>query len=96
MYKLLGFAVLGAALTLPCTLKAQEHENDRDHRYYDRDRKDYHEWNEREQRAYRHWLEQERHEKYREWNRLNADQQAAYWRWRHEHQDWDDMPHRTR
>jgi hypothetical protein len=58
-------------------------------RYYDRERKDYHEWNEAENNAYRHWWMEERHEReMRDFNRLRAAQQAEYWRWRHEHPDW--------
>ena len=58
-------------------------------RYYDRDRRDYHEWNDHEGRAYRHWLMEERREqRYREYRRLKAQQQRDYWRWRHEHSDW--------
>ena len=62
---------------------------DQPHRYYDRERRDWHEWNERESRAYRHWLMEERRERrYREYARLRAEEQRAYWRWRHEHRDW--------
>ena len=60
----------------------------KDHRYYDRDSKDWHVWNNNEDRAYRHWMTEERHERYRAYNRLRAEQQAEYWRWRHAHSDW--------
>ena len=58
-------------------------------RYYDQDRKDYHEWNEREDRAYRHWL-QMNHKAYHDWKKSNAKEQRAYWKWRHDHRgdDW--------
>ena len=59
------------------------------HRYYDRDRRDWHEWNEGENRAYRHWLmEEQRERRFRAYNRLHAERQREYWRWRHEHPDW--------
>ncbi len=29
----------------------------------------------------------ENHRKYRAFNRLNAEDQSAYWNWRHEHSD---------
>jgi hypothetical protein len=50
---------------------------------------DWHGWNDGESRAYRHWLMEERRERrYRAYNRLRAEQQQEYWRWRHEHRDW--------
>ena len=45
---------------------AEEH-----HRYYDSERRDWHEWNEKENRAYRHWLMEERRERrYREYRKV--------------------------
>jgi hypothetical protein len=68
----------------PISGLAAEHD-----RYYDRDRRDWHQWNENEERAYRHWLMEERREReYRAYNRLRAERQREYWRWRHEHADW--------
>lgn len=58
------------------------------HRYYDRDRHDWHEWNEREDHAYRQYLK-DQHREYREWNRVPRRDQTAYWRWRHEHMEMD-------
>ena len=83
MKRFAGLLLFGAMLAAPITTFADEH-----HRYYDRDAKDYHEWNDAEGRAYRHWLTEERHEKYRDFNRLNREQQRNYWRWRHAHEDW--------
>jgi hypothetical protein len=75
--------LIGSFLT-PVVTFAEEHR-----RYYDRDRRDWHEWNEHENRAYRHWLMEERRERrYREYRRINAQRQREYWRWRHEHGDW--------
>ena len=85
MKRKLSTLLLGLALAGPVAGLADA----QSHRYYDRDRRDYHEWNEREDRAYRHWL-QEQHYKMREWRRATKAQQRAYWRWRHEHpgDDW--------
>jgi hypothetical protein len=78
----LGALVLSAAMFAPllasgCAVRA---------RYYDDYRHDYHRWDDREDRAYRVWLG-ERHYEYREFNRLDNDQQRDYWRWRHDHGD---------
>jgi hypothetical protein len=94
--------ILGAALlqTVPQMAIAgasaspvARHDDDHDkrvRRYYDRDRKEYHEWTKNEDRAYRHWLE-ERREAYRDFGKLNRARQRQYWTWRHEHPgtDWD-------
>jgi len=76
--------LLGGVLLCPLATRAIGQE---DHRYYDADRKDYHEWNENENRAWRHWLE-EHHYKYHEWARADKKEQRGYWKWRHEHPDW--------
>lgn len=47
---------------------------------------DYHYWNDREERAYRMWLAERRYE-YREFSRLNKEEQRDYWNWRHNHPD---------
>lgn len=84
MRRFLALLVLSGSLFVPVMGFADEH-----HRYYDRERRDWHEWNERENRAYRHWLMEERRERqYREYRRLKAEEQHAYWRWRHAHEDW--------
>lgn len=83
MRRLFGALMLGGVLLAPAVMNARDHD---DHRYYDRDHRDYHEWNQNEDRAYRHWLE-ERHEQYRDWNRASRRQQREYWRWRHDHPD---------
>jgi hypothetical protein len=81
------FAALLGATTIVSAPRALRADQD-DHRYYDRDHRDYHEWNDAEARAYRHWITEERHEQYRDWNRASRAQQREYWRWRHEHPDW--------
>lgn len=55
-------------------------------RYYDGYYHDYHRWDGREDHQYRVWLT-ERHYEYRDFNRLDRDQQQDYWKWRHEHSD---------
>jgi hypothetical protein len=89
MLRLISPILLGAVLTVPVVARAGAAlPGDKDHRTYDRDRKDYHNWDDREDRAYRHWLE-ERHYEYRAFERLDRNRQAEYWRWRHDHADWD-------
>jgi hypothetical protein len=87
MRRYLSALLLGAMLSAPLALTAKDRDHDR--RYYDPYRRDYHEWNENENRAWRHWREQERHRNYIEWQRANRREQREYWRWRHEHPDWD-------
>jgi hypothetical protein len=87
MSRYLSAFILGTVLCVPAArMKADDehHEREKIKRYYDRDRRDYHEWNEREAKAYRHWLE-ERRERYHDFNRSRREQQREYWRWRHEH-----------
>ena len=83
MRRILAAAFLGGILFTPMTLPVRADE----HRYYDRDHKDYHEWNEAEERAYRHWLTEERHREYHDWKHANARERRDYWRWRHDHMD---------
>lgn len=85
MSRFLVSLCLGASLVAPLAVQAKDH----DRRYYDRERHDYHVWNANEQGAYRHWLMEERREReYRDYNRLERERQAEYWRWRHEHPNW--------
>ena len=56
------------------------------HRYYDRDRKDYHEWTEQEEHAYRDYLKNQRKE-YKDFSKMDRQAQRDYWHWRHEHPD---------
>jgi hypothetical protein len=84
MRRYLSTLLLGVAMCAPVVMHAQDHPK----KYYDRDKKDYHEWNEQEDRAYRHWVENERHKPYRAWSKASKSEQAEYWRWRHAHADW--------
>src|SRR5436305_14582718 len=92
MSRKLSALILGAALCAPVAVvraddEHERHEREKARRYYDRDRRDYHEWNEREGRAYRRWNEERRERQYRDFNKLERERQREYWRWRHEHPD---------
>jgi len=97
MSKFTAALFLTAGLTLPLAAVAQDRDDrheqrEREQRYYDQHRKDYHVWNEHESRAYRRYWEMERRP-YVDWQRAQAEQRAAYWRWRHNHPDsmlWQD------
>ena len=53
---------------------------------YDSDHRDYHRWDAGEDRAYHaYWQENHGREPYRDFKKLNADQQKDYWNWRHSH-----------
>ncbi len=81
---------LGAlARTMPQDDLERHEQEEREHRVYDPDRRDYHNWDQREDEAYRHWLE-ERHEAYVDYNHLNRKRQREYWKWRHEHEEHED------
>src|SRR5438445_7255298 len=84
--------LLGAALLIPvATARADDDDHkrrDRDHRYYDPYRHDYHAWDSREDQAYRQYL-QERNREYRDYNRASKREQRDYWKWRHQHSDND-------
>ena len=55
-------------------------------RVYDEYHTDWHTWDHDEDGAYRNYW-RERHETYRDYNRLNRDEQKDYWNWRHDHSD---------
>jgi hypothetical protein len=87
MSRFLNAALLSAALFAPITiaptaLRAQEHKVI----YHDKRHNDDHEWNSHEDQAYRMWVK-EGHRKNTEFVRLRANDQQAYWGWRHEHSD---------
>ena len=63
---------------------ADRDRGDRPHRYYDRERKDYHKWTEQEERAYKEFLKEQRKE-YREFAKADRKERREYWHWRHEH-----------
>src|SRR5439155_5459375 len=81
--------LLSGALLAPVAVRAADDEHrdrERDHRFYDRSKRDYHEWNEREDRAYRRYL-QERRRDYRDFTKAHRKDQDDYWKWRHHHRD---------
>ena len=96
MRRFVGLFLLGVALATPVVTRADddnkhhgERNRERDRRYYDAQRHDWHEWNAQEDRAYRQYM-QERRQEYRDYGRLNKKQQREYWEWRHNHRDDDD------
>ena len=83
--KYLGSALVASALLVPAGIAAPAASGAQNpQRYYDQDRRDYHEWNDQERHAYREWM-RERHRRYRDYAKLSRKQQREYWRWRHEH-----------
>lgn len=84
MHRYIGTFLLGASLLAPMAIRAADDHPDK--RVYDRDHKDYHGWNDHEETAYKRWLE-ENHHAYREFSKENKRDQAAYWKWRHDHPD---------
>ncbi len=99
----LGPVLLAGALLAPVTIRARslpnpappatpaQQDRDRDRnrgRVYDRDHRDYHDWDDREERAYRNWLA-ERNQRYLRYQELDRRRQSDYWRWRHEHANWE-------
>jgi len=72
---LLGASIVAPVLTAGCAARVS---------YYDPGYHDYHHWGPGEDRYYRQYLG-ERHEQYREFNKSSKDQQADYWKWRHDH-----------
>ena len=88
MYRYLSAFLLSGALLLPVAVVADDHRDEHNKRYYDKEAKDYHEWNEREAKAYRKYLE-ENHKQYHDWAKARREEQEDYWRWRHKHSDVD-------
>jgi hypothetical protein len=85
MRRFLNAALLSAALVAPLAVVPIALRAD-DRVYHDKDHNDDHHWDNHENRAYRMYIK-ENHRKYRDFNRLKAEDQAAYWNWRHEHSD---------
>jgi hypothetical protein len=79
-YRTMGTILLAAATLAPLALSGCAARV----RVYDDYHADYHYWDGREDRAYRAWLA-ERHYEYREYARLNREEQREYWNWRHNH-----------
>jgi len=82
----LGIIFLAGALATPLiTTGCASHHY---YRVYDPYYGDYHRWTPDEDVYYRQWIN-ERHYEYREYSRLDRDQQRDYWNWRHGHGDHD-------
>ena len=60
-------------------------------RYYDSTHKDYHPWTEQENKTYRTWIETDKHEKYRDFEKLKPGEQTEYWNYRHEEHHTDSV-----
>ena len=86
----LGSLLVGAVLIAPVSVQAKHcADQNGKHGYYDNGHKDCHYWDDRENHAYQGWWDSQGHKTRREYNRLKAQQQAEYWKWRHEHPDHD-------
>jgi hypothetical protein len=88
MPRFLNAALLGAALLVPMAMAptALRAEDKPARTYHDKQHNDDHEWNSHEDQAYRLYAK-ENHRKYRDFARINENDQQAYWGWRHEHSD---------
>jgi hypothetical protein len=83
--RFLTVITLGAALSVPTLLAPVALRAD-DRVYHDERFNDDHKWNDHEDRAYRIWVK-DNHRKYVDFAKLKAEDQAAYWAWRHDHSD---------
>ena len=83
MKRTLTAFLLGLALFVPVTTRAEDRHDKRERRSQARDM---HEWNESEEKAYREYLKQQRKENH-EWVKANRKEQKAYWKWRRKHPD---------
>lgn len=95
MPRFLNAALLGAALIVPIamaptTLRADDQKAEAHQKaartYHDKKHNDDHDWNNHEDQAYRVYVK-ENHRKYRDFSKINENDQQAYWDWRHEHSD---------
>ena len=88
MPRFLNPILLSAALVIPlaiapAALRAADHKAPT---YHDKGHNDDHQWNNHENQAYRMYAKQN-HRKYRDFSRLNENDQQAFWGWRHDHSD---------
>jgi len=79
----IGTFLLAIGLTAAPLAMADYHDN---HRYYDRNHKDYHQWNDNEERSYGVFLN-ENHIQVHVFRKAGPAEQQQYWNWRHEHPD---------
>jgi hypothetical protein len=64
-------------------------EHTRNYRAYDPYHNDYHQWSPNEDTYYRQWYGTNYHDQYRDYRKLNKDEQKRYWDWRHNQQGHD-------
>jgi hypothetical protein len=86
MRKYITSLCLSAALLAPVAIVAAAPASPQDHRYYDKEHKDYHNWDDREQSAWGRFLA-EKHRKDHEFEKASEKEQQEYWAWRHSHPD---------
>jgi hypothetical protein len=84
-HRFLNTALLSAALLLPVAITPISLFAD-DKIYHDKQHNDDHHWNDHEDKAYRIWVK-ENHRKYSNFAKIKAEDQEAYWAWRHDHSD---------
>jgi len=77
--------LVGAMIATPLAITPTALRAD-DRVYHDDRKNDDHTWNDHEDKAYRIWV-RDNHRKYVEFEKLKAEDQQAYWAWRHEHSD---------
>jgi hypothetical protein len=77
----------------PAPSTTERHEDVR--QFHDTYRNDEHAWDAQEEQRYREYLN-EHHMRFREFSRLNAKQQRAYWVWRHDRDEHHDADHDRR
>ena len=88
MPRFVNAALLSAALIVPVVMAptALRAEDQKSRTYHDAQKNDDHQWNSNEDKAYRAYAKQN-HRKATNFNKLNENDQQAYWGWRHEHSD---------
>jgi hypothetical protein len=75
-----------AGLTLAMGLLATGCAEHRYSRVYDPYYSDYHQWGPGEDAYYHRWYGETYHDRgYRDYRRLNRNEQRNYWNWRHDH-----------
>ena len=80
--KHLSAVLLLAAFAVPlASIGCAEHTHY--YRTYDPYRNDYHTWSPDEDAYYHQWYGANYHDQYRDYRKLNKDEQKRYWEWRH-------------
>ena len=81
---LLSAALIAPLAMMPTALRAADQRTTRT--YHDAQHNDDHQWNGQEDKAYRVYVKQN-HRKATNFDKLKANDQQAYWGWRHDHSD---------